>query len=110
MRHLGEYEPFLRAIFKSICEKSEFRSDQPLEEIFKNPKLIVTLNHATSISWVPSISFLTMKAVQAGGADRLAIGVMDKFLFSNPLTLPIAEYITLDGESTKNAAIIRQAS
>lgn len=94
MRLLKDYEPLLRALFLSIVEEASFRSELPLDECLRNPKLIVALNHATAVSWLPAISFLTMKAVEHGGGERLSVGVMDKFLFSNPLTLPLAEYIT----------------
>lgn len=98
MRRLNEYEPFLKALSQTICEKAELSSDPPLAEILRNPKLIVTLNHATALSWIPAISLLTTQVVEAGGCERLSLGVMDKFLHANPLTRPLAEYITQSRE------------
>lgn len=60
----------------------------------KHPRTIVILNHATPLSWIPAISFLTQKVVAAGGGDRKPLGVADKWLFSNPFTKPLAEYLT----------------
>jgi hypothetical protein len=94
VRLLKDYEPLLKAIFLSISESSELRSDPPLDQILKNPKLIVAINHATAISWLPAISFLTAKVVESGGGDRTPIGIVDRFFFSNPLTLPLAEFLT----------------
>jgi len=95
MRKLKDYEPFLRALFQTICDDSRLITDQvALEDILRNPRLIVALNHATPLSWIPAISYLTSKVVQAGGGDRVPVGIIDKFFFSNPLTIPFAEYIS----------------
>ncbi|MBX2994355.1 MAG: hypothetical protein KF681_06025 [Bdellovibrionaceae bacterium] len=94
MRTLKDFDPFLKALHQSICESSQLETDLPLEQIMKQPRLMVALNHATPISWVPAISLLAPAAAEAGGDDRIAMGVVDKFFYSNPLTKPVAEYVT----------------
>ena len=94
MRELREYEPLLKALNASICEKTEIHSEIPLEQIMKQPRLVVAFNHATALSWIPAIALLTEKIVEAGGGDRIPLGVVDKFFYSNPITQGIAEYIT----------------
>ena len=94
MRELREYEPLLKALNASICEKTELLTEISLKQIIKQPRLVVAFNHATAISWVPAIALLTEKIVEAGGGDRIPIGVVDKFFYSNPITQGIAEYIT----------------
>lgn len=94
MKPLNSYAALFKALYLSICEKAELHSEIPLERILKNPKLIVAINHATPLSWIPAVTFLTTKAVEAGGGDKVTFGVIDRVFFSNPLTKPIAEYIT----------------
>lgn len=94
MKKLGEYQAFLSALLRSMVEDFQFKSEEPLEQVLKTPRLVVVLNHGTPISWIPPICLLTEKACEAGGSDRISKGVVDRFLYSNPLTRPIAEYVT----------------
>lgn len=98
MRTLKDYQPFLQALQASICETSQLQSDIPLEQILRQPRLMVALNHATPISWIPAISLLAPAAAEAGGGDRIPMGVVDKFFYSNPVTKPLAEYVTQSPE------------
>lgn len=77
-----------------MVEDFEFIEDVDLATLLREPRLMVILNHGTPISWVPPICLLTEKACAAGGADRISRGVIDKFFYSNPITQPIAEYVT----------------
>ena len=94
VRRLSDYNEFLTAVLKSVTENVEFRCSPPLSEIIKNPRLVVILNHATPLSWIPAIGLLTSEFVKAGGGDRKPLGIADKWLFSNPLTRPLAQYLT----------------
>jgi len=95
MRNLADYEPFLTALRLSICEKSELiEGEVPLEQILRQPRLLVALNHATALSWIPAIALLAPAAAKNGGGDRIPMGVVDKFFYNNPVTKPIAEYVT----------------
>jgi hypothetical protein len=94
MKKLGEYQEFLSALLRSVVERFEFYTDENLEELMKEPRLVVVLNHGTPISWFPPICLLTEKACAAGGGDRISRGVIDRFFYSNPLTRLIAEYVT----------------
>ncbi|MCE3009102.1 MAG: hypothetical protein LW875_00635 [Proteobacteria bacterium] len=94
MRTLGDYNPFLKALFDSIVEKSSFYSETPLGSILQNPKLLVLVNHSTPLSWIPSVSFLCQQVVQHGGTHRRPRGIADRWFYSNPLTTVLAEYLT----------------
>lgn len=94
MKRLGEYQSFLSALLRSMVDRFEFTTDDDMTELMKEPRLMVVLNHGTPISWVPPICLLTEKAVEAGGEDRISRGIIDRFFYSNPLTQPIAEYVT----------------
>ncbi|MBX3016638.1 MAG: hypothetical protein KF767_02020 [Bdellovibrionaceae bacterium] len=94
MKRLGEYQGFLSALLRSMVERFEFQSDDDMTELMREPRLMVVLNHGTPISWVPPICLLTEKAVDHGGDDRISRGIIDKFFYSNPITQPIAEYVT----------------
>lgn len=94
MKKLGEYQGFLSALLRSTVQEFEFEANEPLEQVMKTPRMVVVLNHSTPISWIPPICLLTEKACAAGGGDRLSRGVPDKFLYTNPITRPLAEYIS----------------
>lgn len=94
MKRLGEYQEFLSALLRSMVERFEFRSDDDMTELMKEPRLMVVLNHGTPLSWVPPICLLTEEACAAGGDDRISRGIIDRFFYSNPITQPIAEYVT----------------
>lgn len=98
MRTLQDFEPFLRALHTSISQDSQIETEVPLAQMMKLPRLMVVLNHATPLSWIPAISLLAPEAARQGGGDRTPMGVVDKFFYSNPLTQPIAEYMTQSKE------------
>ncbi len=93
-RQLSEYREFLDALEKTLIAKSEFHCTPPLSEIMQEPRLLVTLNHSTPLSWIPAILTLALKSIGAGGGDRTPRGVVDKWFYSNPLTKPLAEYLS----------------
>lgn len=94
MRALKDYAEFLNAVLLSVTDKTEFTSRPELAEIVKSPRMVVIMNHATPLSWIPAIGLLTNEVVKAGGGDRKPLGIADRWLFSNPLTLPLAQYLT----------------
>jgi hypothetical protein len=98
MRNLQDYEPFLRALHSSISQDSQIETQIPLNQMMQMPRLMVVLNHATPLSWIPAISLLAPEAASNGGGDRIPMGVVDKFFYSTPLTKPIAEYVTQSKE------------
>lgn len=110
MKKLGEYQEFLSALLRSVVDRCEFQSDDNLEDLMKEPRLVVVLNHGTPISWFPPICLLTEKAVEAGGGDRISRGVIDRFFYSNPLTRPIAEYVTQSSHPQSFDELLEQFS
>lgn len=93
-RNLSDYSPIMKVLLKAICEKWDFTSDPPMTDLMRNPRLIVAFNHSTPISWIPAMALLAVEASKNGGADRVPRGIVDRFFYSNPLTLQIAKYIT----------------
>jgi len=94
MRCLSQYAEFLNAVLLSVVEQTEFHCKPALSEIVQLPRMIVIMNHATPLSWIPAISLMTREFDNAGGGDRKPLGVADRWLFSNPITRPLAEYLT----------------
>ncbi len=94
MRNLGDYQEFLSALYDSFVENSEFHSTPDFAEIMKLPRMVVAFNHSTPFSWIPAAGLLTKEACAHGGADRIPIGIADKWLYSNPITKIMAEYLT----------------
>jgi hypothetical protein len=93
-RRLSDYAEFLLALHQSIIEKTEFSSNPPMYEIMKEPRLVVAINHATPLSWLPAMSTLALEAGQTGGGDRIPMGVVDRWFYSNPLTQFAAGYFS----------------
>jgi len=110
LRTLGDYNPVLKALFDSIVEKSLFQSEMPLEELLRNPKLLVIMNHSTPLSWIPSVSFLCNQVVAAGGAHRKPRGIADRWFYTNPLTTLLAEYLTQSSKPETLDELIRHFS
>jgi len=108
MKKLGEYQAFLSALLRSVVDEFDFTAEEPLEQVLKTPRLVVVLNHGTPISWVPPICLLTEKACEAGGADRVSKGVVDRFLYSNPITRPLAEYVTQSSQPQSFDELLEQ--
>jgi hypothetical protein len=94
MRKLKDYNPFLKALLQTLCKRTCFESNPKLSEILKAERLVVAMSHATPLSWIPAMSMLSIETENAGGGDRLPFGVVDRWMFSNPLTRSIAEYVT----------------
>lgn len=94
MRTLQDYKDFMHALIRTISVDVQFEANEPLEIVLRNPRLVTVINHSTPISWVPPIALLCEKVCEAGGGDRIPRGIMDRFFYTNPLTLPIAEYVT----------------
>jgi 1-acyl-sn-glycerol-3-phosphate acyltransferase len=94
MRKLKDYNPFLKALLKTLCDRTHFESNPPLSEILKSDRLVVAMSHATPLSWIPAMSLLSIETENAGGGGRMPYGVVDRWMFSNPMTRGIAEYVT----------------
>jgi len=95
MRRLKDYHPVLSSILGKIAQETTFNCVPPLEAIVeKYPKLVVALSHSTPLSWLPSASLLGVKFFEAGGAERVPMGVMDSFFFDVPGIREIARYLT----------------
>ncbi len=93
-RRLSDYSEFLLALHQSIIEQTEFSSAPALTEIMKETRMVVAINHATPLSWLPAMSTLALEAIQAGGGDRTPMGVVDRWFYKNPLTQFLAEYLS----------------
>lgn len=94
MKTVADYVEFLRAVKASLIQESSFHSDPPLSAVFRNPRLIIVPNHATPLSWIAVACELAERAVEAGAGDFVPRAVADHWFYSNPLTKPIAEYLT----------------
>jgi hypothetical protein len=94
MRKLESYDAFLKALLKNLATKSVFKSTPDLSEILHNQRLVVVMNHASPLSWIPAMCLLATKAVAAGGGDRIPRGIVDKWFYSNPLSAAVAEFLT----------------
>jgi hypothetical protein len=93
-RILNDYSEFLEALQKTLIEKVNFIGESDLKRAVEQPRLVVALNHATPLSWIPAITTLALETVKAGGGDRTPRGVVDRWFYNNPLTNPLAEYLT----------------
>lgn len=94
MRQLQDYQPFLSALLRSMVNELEFDEVDSLKDCLRNPRLVTVMNHSTPLSWIPPICWLTEKVCEAGGGARYPRGVVDRFFYGNPLTRPIAEYVS----------------
>ncbi len=94
MRKLETYQDFLTSLLKSVSYKTTFTSKPSLKEIVKSNRMVVVVNHASPLSWIPAMSLLATKVAKAGGGDRVPMGIVDKWFYSNPLTTMVAEYLT----------------
>jgi hypothetical protein len=94
MRKLESYSEFLNSVLKTLCQKTLFSSNPSLKEIVKENRMVVVVNHATPLSWIPAMCLLATKVAKAGGGDRVPMGIVDKWFYSNPLTTMIAVYLT----------------
>lgn len=99
MRKLDEYEPYLTTLLSLLAPQSSLTSDPSLSEILENEKkLVVVLNHAAPLSWVPAIALLTREVCKAGGGERKPRGIMDQFFFQFAPLRPLAKYISQSEE------------
>ncbi len=95
MRPLSEYYPVLELVKQLFIRKSILTAQPELAEILKaHPRLIVVLNHATPLSWIPAICILAMQACESGHGNRSPRGIMDHFFYQIPFLKPIAEYLS----------------
>lgn len=99
MRKLIEFEPYLTTLLSLVAPNTTLTSQPPLSEIFeKNKKLVVVINHAAPLSWVPAVSLLTKEACKSGGGDRLPRGIIDQFFYQFKPLRPVAKYVTQSDE------------
>ena len=94
MKTLQEYHGPLSQLLSWTCEKTEFQSEIPFEDILRQPRLVLAINHATPLSWVPAMCLLTQKACEFGGGDRIPWGVVDRWFYTNPIFRWIATQIS----------------
>lgn len=94
MKKLSHYRIFLDPLLQTLTDKVEFTSEPPLEDILRNPRLVITFNHSTPLSWLPAIALLNQQACLNGGDERVPRGVADHWFYSNPFTQWIAEQLT----------------
>lgn len=84
-RPLSFYEPLLSSFLNSFVRSTRFRAKPGLAEVLAaEPRLIVVLNHAAPLSWLPAVALLTANACSRGGGSRRPTGVFDKFFFAVP--------------------------
>lgn len=84
----------MQGLLRSTCADWELSCEPSLDHLMKYPRLIVIFNHSTPFSWVPAMALLATECAKSGGDDRIARGIVDRFFYSNPMTLQIAKYIT----------------
>lgn len=94
MRTLSDYKEFLDALLKALAHETHFESTPVLSNIIQNPRLLVIINHSTPLSWIPAMSLLALKVIEAGGHDRTPRGVVDRWFYTNPITKILAEYLS----------------
>lgn len=94
MRTVSEYAELMKAICDSVMVQSEFKSSPDFSELLQEKHLLILLNHAAPLSWIPASSLLTTKFVEAGAGDRIPLGVADKWFYTNPLGAKFAHFFT----------------
>jgi hypothetical protein len=94
MRRVSDYLLWLEPILKSATQEVALNCKPSLDEILSNKKLIFVINHSTPLSWLPAICLLAVKIAEAGGAARIPKGIVDKWFYTNPFGLFIAEYLS----------------
>lgn len=99
MRKLRDFEPYLTSLLSLLAPQSKFTSDTSLQKILdEHKRLVVVLNHAAPLSWVPAVSLLTKEVCKVGGGDRLPRGIIDQFFFQFAPFKPVAKYVTQSEE------------
>jgi hypothetical protein len=93
-RRVSDYSEFLSALRQTFVESYEFSCSPPLDQILKEPRLIIASNHATPLSWLPAMTTLAHEFEKAGGGDRSPRGVLDKWFYTHPLLTRAAEYLS----------------
>ena len=95
MKRLGDYEPYLSQVMKFIAHETRFRCRPSLAGILsENPRLVVAISHSTPLSWLPAIALLSTRTSAKGGADRVPVGVVDKFFYHVPVLREVAKYFS----------------
>lgn len=95
MRKLSDYEPVLRKVMLYCAKQTRFECEPSLDKILaENPRLIVSLMHASPLSWIPTMALLALQTASNGGRDRAPMGVVDNFFFHLPGLREVAQYLT----------------
>lgn len=95
MRRLADYEPILANLLRSMAKDIGFYSNPSLTDVFsEHSRLIVAINHATPLSWLPSVACLAVHACARGGENRRPMGVIDHFFFQVPFLKQAAQFLT----------------
>ena len=99
MRNLAEYEPYLTTLLSLVAPKTSLNSEPSLKDIMASEKkLVIAVNHASPLSWVPASALLAREVVRAGAGDRIPRGIMDQFFFDFAPLKPIAQYVSQSKE------------
>ncbi len=99
MRNLGEYEPYLTTLLTLMAPQTKLTSEPPLKELMASEnKLVVVVNHASPLSWVPAAALLCREIVRAGAGNRVPRGIMDQFFFQFAPLKPIAKFVSQSDE------------
>lgn len=99
LSRVRDFSPYLTQILAFLARETEIVCEPNLREIFlEHPRLVLAVNHATPLSWLPAMALLCVEANRNEGEDRRPIGVMDRFLYQVPGLKFLAEMI---GQSPK---------
>lgn len=99
MKNLGEYEPYLTTLLSLVAPETKLTAEPSLKEVMASEnKLVVVLNHAAPLSWVPAASLLTREAVRAGAGNRIPRGIIDQFFYQFTPLKPVAKFVTQSDE------------
>lgn len=91
---LSEYIDFFKALQKTFIGQYEFHSSPSLDKILQIPRLMVVINHSTPLSWIPAMTTLALEFEKSGGGQRSPRGIVDRWFYSNPISKPLAEYLS----------------
>lgn len=105
---LNEYIEFFEALHKTFIHSHSFESSPALQELTKLPRLMIILNHATPLSWLPAMTTLGVEFQKSGGGHRTPRGIVDKWFYSNPISKPLAEYLSQSDKPQTFDEIVEQ--
>ncbi len=107
-RTLSDSIDFLTALHKTFVKEHILISEPSLMQVLNNTRTIIIPNHSTPLSWIPMMTTLAVEFNQAGGGHRTPIGIVDRWFYTNPLTQPIAEFLTQSDHPENFEQILRR--